>query len=162
MAEYFLKNAKTEENILKELTRSQYDRCVFHCDNDVVDHQSTVLLFENGKTATHTMTAFSREIYRDIKIFGTKAELVGVMEKNKIEVRTFGGGVREIDVDISGAKTGGHSGGDYFMMQEIYNVLNGGEGKGITYLDVSIESHLMSFAAERSRVNGGETQKIQL
>ena len=71
---------------------------------------AAALLFENGKTATHTMTAFSREIYRDIKIFGTKAELVGVMEKNKIEVRTFGGGVKEIDVDISGAKTGGHSG----------------------------------------------------
>ena len=162
MAEYFLKSQKTEENILKELPHSQYDRCVFRCDNDVVDHQSTVLLFENGKTATHTMSAFSREIYRDIKIFGTKAELVGVMENNKIEVRTFGGDVKTIDVDISEAKTGGHSGGDYFMMREIYNVLNGGEGKGITYLDVSIESHLISFAAERSRVNGGETQKIQL
>lgn len=162
MAEYFLKSEKTEENILKELPSSQYDRCVFHCDNDVVDHQSTVLLFENGKTATHTMTAFSKEIYRDIKIFGTKAELVGVMEKNWIEVRPFGGETRVIDVDVSVAKTGGHSGGDYCMMSEIYNVLNGETGKGVTYLDVSIESHLMSFAAERSRVNGGETQKIKL
>jgi hypothetical protein len=162
MAEYFLKSKKTEENIVKELPYSQYDRCVFHCDNDVVDHQSTVLLFENGKTATHTMTAFSKEIYRDIKIFGTKAELVGVMEKNWIEVRPFGGETRVIDVDVSVAKTGGHSGGDYCMMSEIYNVLNGETGKGITYLDVSIESHLMSFAAERSRVNGGEMQKIKL
>ena len=160
MAGYFLKTAQTEENILKELPYSSYDRCVFACDNDVVDHQSTVLLFENGKTATHTMTAFSKEIYRDIKIYGTKAELVGVMENNEIEVRTFGGNVKKIEVDISCAKTGGHSGGDFCMMRELHKVLDGKEGKGITYLDVSIESHLMSFAAERSRLNGGAAQKI--
>ena len=135
---------------------------MFACDNDVVDHQSTVLLFENGKTATHTMTAFSKEIYRDIKIYGTKAELVGVMENNEIEVRTFGGNVKKIEVDISCAKTGGHSGGDFCMMSELYKVLDGKEGKGVTYLDVSIESHLMSFAAERSRLNGGAVQNISL
>lgn len=162
MAGYFLKTEQTEENIVRELPYSQYDRCVFACDNDVVDHQSTVLLFENGKTATHTMTAFSKEIYRDIKIYGTKAELVGVMENNEIEVRTFGGNVKKIEVDISCAKTGGHSGGDFCMMSELYKVLDGKEGKGVTYLDVSIESHLMSFAAERSRLNGGAVQNISL
>ncbi len=162
MAGYFLTGAITEENILRELPYSQYDRCVFKCDNDVVDHQSTAILFENGKTATHTMTAFSKDCYRDIKIYGTKAELVGVMEKNVIEVRTFGGNVKKIEVDISGATTGGHSGGDFYMMSELYNVLDGRQGKGVTYLDVSIESHLMSFAAERSRLNGGAAQKIKL
>jgi predicted dehydrogenase len=160
MASYFLKTAMTEENILRELPYSQYDRCVFHCDNDVVDHQSTIVLFENGKTATHTMTAFSKEIYRDIKIFGTKAELVGVMEENWIEVRPFGGEVKRVEIDLSHVTTGGHSGGDFCMMKELHDVLNGKSGKGITYLDVSIESHLMSFAAERSRVNGGAAQKI--
>ena len=162
MGSYFVKNGLTEENLLTELPYSQYDRCVFQCDNDVVDHQSTIMQFENGKTATHTMTAFSKEIYRDIKVFGTKAELVGVMEDCKIEVRPFGGATKKINVDISSATVGGHSGGDYFMMNEIWNVLEGREGKGITYLDVSIESHLMSFAAETSRLTGGNAQKIVL
>lgn len=161
MGSYFTKDTLTEENVLRTLPYSQYDRCVYRCDNDVVDHQSTIISFENGKTATHTMTGFSKEIYRDIKIFGTKAELVGVMEENWVEIRTFGGDVQRIEIDISDATVGGHSGGDYHMMRQLWNVLNGLEGKGITYLNVSIESHLMSFAAERSRLNGGQTEKIQ-
>ena len=161
-AEYFTKGALTEENILRDLKYSPYDRCVFKCDNDVVDHQSTLLLFEKGKTAVHTMTAFSREIYRDIKIYGTKAELAGVMEKNLIEIRPFGGEPFKAEVNASAASVGGHCGGDYYMMCQIWNDLNGIKGKGITYLDVSIESHLMSFGAEKSRLHGGESCKIEL
>lgn len=160
MAGYFLKGENTDENILRDLRYSQYDKCVFLNDNDVVDHQSTVLQFENGKTAVHTMTGFSQKIYRDIKIFGTKAELYGNMEDNYIEVRPFGGEIRKIDVDISKAVLGGHNGSDYYMMEQLYKELNGEHGKGITYLDVSLESHLMSFAAEESRLNEGQTQKI--
>lgn len=161
-AGYFTKGALTEENILRDLKYSPYDRCVFKCDNDVVDHQSTLLLFEKGKTAVHTMTAFSREIYRDIKIYGTKAELAGVMEKNLIEIRPFGGEPFKAEVNASAASVGGHCGGDYYMMCQIWNDLNGIKGKGITYLDVSIESHLMSFGAEKSRLHGGESCKIEL
>lgn len=86
-ANYFTTREHTKENILADLKHTDYDRCVFRSDNDVVDHQNTLLRFENGKTACHTLTAFSREIYRDIKIYGTKAELYGVMEENVIEVR---------------------------------------------------------------------------
>lgn len=161
MAGYFLTDENTDENILRDLRHSQYDKCVFLNDNDVVDHQSTVLLFENGKTAVHTMTGFSQRIYRDIKIFATKAELYGHMEDNYIEVRPFGGEVRRIDVDISKAVVGGHNGSDYYMMEQLYRELNGEKGKGITYLDVSLESHLMSFSAEESRLDGGQTKTIK-
>ena len=154
-AEYFLNGEKTDERVLSALKGTQYDKCVFLNDNDVVDHQSTVMLFENGKTAVHTMTGFTQRVYRDLKIFGTKAELYGHMEDCYIEVRPFGGEVKKINVDISKATLGGHSGSDFFMMEQIYNELN-----GVAYLDVSIESHLMSFAAEESRLNGGETKKI--
>ncbi len=51
--------------------------------------------------------------------------------------------------------------GDFFMMNSLYYALNGQPAEGITYLDVSIESHLMSFAAEESRVNEGATVHIQ-
>lgn len=114
---------------MRDLKYSPYDRCVFKCDNDVVDHQSTLLLFEKGKTAVHTMTAFSREIYRDIKIYGTKAELAGVMEKNLIEIRPFGGEPFKAEVNTSAASVGGHCGGDYYMMCQIWNDLNGHKGK---------------------------------
>ena len=156
-ASYFTTKERTDENILGDLPKTQYDRCVFACDNDVVDHQVTIMQFAKGKTACHTMTAFSKEIYRDLKVYGTKAELVGVIENNTFEVRYFGGKVEKVTVDISAANVGGHMGGDYFMMNSLYKALNGEAAEGITYLDVSIESHLMSFAAEESRLNKGAT-----
>ncbi|MCF0117500.1 MAG: Gfo/Idh/MocA family oxidoreductase [Bacilli bacterium] len=157
---YFTTKEKTDENILKDLEGSQYDRCVFKSDNDVVDHQVTIMQFENGKTACHTMTAFSKEIYRDLKVHGTKAELVGSIESNYIEIRYFGGDIEKINIDISDANIGGHMGGDFYMMGELYKVLNGQKGDGVTYIDVSIDSHLMAFAAEESRLNKGKIVKI--
>ena len=158
---YFTTKEKTDENILADLQKTQYDRCVFRCDNDVVDHQVTIMQFANGKTACHTMTAFSKEIYRDLKVHGTKAELVGCVEENRLEIRTFGGQVEKMEIDVSAANVGGHMGGDYFMMNSLYKALNGEVAEGITYLDVSIESHLMSFAAEESRLNGGATYLVK-
>ena len=160
-ANYFTTKEHTKENILNDLKGTQYDKCVYQTDNDVVDHQVTIMLFENGKTACHTMTAFSKEIYRDLKIHGTKAELVGCVEENWLEIRNFGGEVERIEIDVSAANVGGHMGGDYFMMNSLYKALNGEAAEGVTYLDVSIDSHLMSFAAEESRLNNGETVKIR-
>ena len=65
-------------------------------------------------------------------------------------------------MDISAANVGGHGGGDYYLMDGLYKVLNGQTAKGISYLDVSMESHLMSFGAEESRLSNGATAKIEL
>ena len=159
---YLTVKEPTQANMLEGLQHSQYDRCVYKCDNDVVDHQVTIMRFENGKTACHTMTAFSKDIYRDLKIHGTKAELVGSIDSNWLEIRHFGGSTETVNIDITAADVGDHMGGDYFMMDSLFNVLNGRAGKGITYLDVSIESHLMSFAAEESRLNEGKTCFIEI
>lgn len=148
---YFCTRERTEKNVLEDLKHSQYDRCVFACDNNVVDHQVTIVQFENGKTACHTMTAFSQEIYRDIKIYGTKAELYGHMERNLIEIRPFGKATQIVHPEMPQASVGGHCGGDYCMMQNIYKDLCGEVAEGIAGLDVSIDSHLMAFAAEEAR-----------
>lgn len=159
-ANYFTTKEHTQENIYNDLKGTQYDKCVYQTDNDVVDHQVTIMQFAKGKTACHTMTAFSKEIYRDLKVHGTKAELVGCVEENRLEVRHFGGEVEKIAIDVSAANVGGHMGGDFFMMSSLYEALNGQPAEGITYLDVSIDSHLMSFAAEESRLENGNTKLI--
>ena len=157
-ARYFCARGQSEENILADLRKTQYDRCVFRSDNDVVDHQVTIMEFEKGSTVCHTMTAFSQEIYRDIKIYGTKAELFGHMEHNLIEVRPFGAPSRQVIPELPQNAVGGHCGGDEEMMRSIYRVLCGQEDDSVSYLDVSVESHLMAFAAEQSRLNGGCVQ----
>lgn len=83
------------------------------------------------------------------------------MEENSIDIRYFGGEKEHITVDISAANVGGHMGGGYFMMDSLYRALNGEAADGITYLDVSIESHLMSFAAEESRLHNGAAYPIK-
>ena len=156
---YFCNDASDDENILRDLKHTQYDRCVYKCDNDVVDHQVEIMQFEDDITVTHTMTAFSKDIYRDIKIHGTKAELVGVMEKNYIEVRPYGGENRVITWEDA-ISVGGHGGGDQGMMHDVYLAFNGETTDGVSFIDVSIDSHLMSFAAEESRVNCGKVIDI--
>ena len=99
----------------------------------------------------HTMTAFSKEIYRDIKVHGTKAELYGVMEKNILELRVFGGETIYYDfkdMDVSG----NHGGGDNALMHSLFLERNGVSVPGMTYLDVSIDSHKMAFGAEKARM----------
>ncbi len=160
MAGYFNANDCCDEETLARLKGGQYDRCVYYCDNDVVDHQVTIMQFLGGITVTHSMTAFSKEIYRDIKIHGTKAELYGVMEDNSFEIRTYGGETEKISL-VNDAAVGGHGGGDSGLMHELYLALNGQPTKGVSYLDVSIESHYMSFAAEESRLNGGAPISIK-
>ncbi len=157
---YFSGWSFDDKTILKDLKGSFYDRCVFRCDNNVADHQSTVMSFEHGRTAVHTFSAFSKDIYRDIKIYGTKAEIVGIMEKNLIQIRPFGGRVKNVKVMLPTDCVGGHCGGDHFMMQQIYKALNNQPCKGITSLNVSTESHEMAFAAEKSRLNGGTLEYL--
>lgn len=159
-ASYFSPIDASDEEVLEKLKLSQYDKCVFRNDNNVVDHQVTIMQFVSGKTACHTMTGFSKEIYRDIKIYATKAEIVGVMEDNRIEVRYFDGATETVNVDVSAADIGGHNGSDYFMMCSVYDALNGKKAEGITYLDASVESHRMCFAAEESRLHGGNAVAI--
>ncbi len=153
MRGYFCCDIEDEKTANYALIHSQYDRCVFRCDNDVVDHQVSIFRFNKNITAMHTMTAFSKEIYRDIKIHGTKAELYGVMEKNILELRVFGGETIRYDfknMEISG----NHGGGDNGLMHNLFLERNGVPVAGMTYLDVSIDSHKMAFSAEESRLSG--------
>ena len=153
MRGYFCCEVDDDEKSNVALKGSPYDRCVYRCDNDVVDHQVSIFRFAKNITACHTMTAFSKEIYRDIKIHGTKAELVGVMEQLRLEVRVFGG--ETITYDFSDMPvSGNHGGGDQGLMHGLYLERNGVATSGTTYLDVSIDSHRMAFGAERSRVTG--------
>ena len=152
MSRYYNRKEDTEENILNELVHTDYDRCVFDSDNNVVDHQCTILQFEGGVVATHTMTAFSKEIYRDLKIHGTKAELCGNVERNELELRVFGKDVQKVDLGKGDVAYGGHAGGDMGLMHELYLYLNGEKTSGISCIDISIDSHKMAFAAEESRL----------
>ena len=63
----------TPENIEQALRTGPYGRCVYHCDNDVVDHQVVNIELDGGTTINFTMSAFTERCYRTIKVMGTTA-----------------------------------------------------------------------------------------
>ncbi len=142
------------EGRLKALKFGPYGRCVYYCDNDVVDHQVVNMEFENGVTAAFTMCAFTNEMGRTIKLMGTKGEIRGHMEKNQIEIIEFGTSKR-ITIDLNvGVDIHGHGGGDERLMADFINLIRENNNNGLTSAKNSVQSHLMSFAAEKSRLDG--------
>ena len=69
--------------------KGPYGRCVYACDNDVVDHQAVALEFANGATAAFTMCGLTHEISRTIKIMGTAGEIRGHLERNEIALHSL-------------------------------------------------------------------------
>src|SRR5699024_10457938 len=69
-----------EQKIESLKTDNPYGRCVWHSDNDVVDHQSVIIEFENGTTVSHNMVGGTSKPCRTIHIIGTKGEIEGCME----------------------------------------------------------------------------------
>ncbi len=142
------------EGRLKALKDGPYGRCVYHCDNNVVDHQVVNMEFENDVTAAFTMCAFSNEMGRTIKLMGTKGEIRGHMEKNQIEVIEFGTS-KKLTIDLNiGVDIHGHGGGDERLMADFINLIRENNNNGLTSAKNSVQSHLMSFAAEKSRLEG--------
>ncbi|MDO4332494.1 MAG: Gfo/Idh/MocA family oxidoreductase [Eubacteriales bacterium] len=142
----------TEEGIKKALQEGPYGRCVYACDNNVVDHQVVNLEYEGGATATFTMTAFGADITRQLKIMGTKGQIMGDLDKEQICLQRFGEKEPEQIVPERGiADQFGHGGGDYGIVKNFIGLVNG-NGDNLTSAKASLQSHLMCFAAEQSRL----------
>ena len=133
----------------KALEEGPYGRCVYHCDNDVVDRQVVNLEFLNGSVATFTMTGLSADFFRELKIFGTEGQIRANMGTKEIVLHRFGEEPRTIPVDM-GLEASGHGGGDYGIMADFLRILREG-GESRSSAEASLQSHLICFAAERSR-----------
>ena len=134
----------------KALEEGPYGRCVYHCDNDVVDRQVVNMEFEGGAVATFTMIGLSADFSRQLKIFGTKGQIQADMGTKEIVLHRFGEEARTVPLDMGG-NFSGHGGGDYGLMADFLSVIRDG-GESRTSAAISLQSHLMCFAAERSRV----------
>ncbi len=148
------------ENVTEALKRGPYGRCVYHCDNNVVDHQVVNMLLDDDVTVNFTMCAFSKDNYRYTKIMGTHGDIIADMNANTIDVGIFGRDKKREIIDVSTLTDdfSGHGGGDYRMICDLVDIASGEsfENKGtLTSIDVSVESHLVALAAERSRLAGG-------
>ncbi len=141
----------TKENLKKSIQDGPYGRCVYKCDNNVVDHMVSILEFENKISATFNLCAFTEECTRTIKLMFTHGEVGGNHIKNIIDVYKFGDDSHT--VIHPKVNKSGHGGGDYSLMKDFISLINSNDGKLKTGAIQSVESHIMAFAAEYSRLN---------
>lgn len=146
----------TEQALESALRSGPYGRCVYACDNDVVDHQVVAMEFATGATATFTMTGHSKMANRRTAVFGTRGELHG--DGLTLRVHDFLSGRDEaVDTDPGGAMSaaGGHGGGDAAMMDAfVAAVATGDASLVLSGPRDSLLSHLAVLAAERARLTG--------
>ena len=143
----------TDEELREALKRTDYGLCVYHANNDMVDHQIVNMEFADGVISHLSVNAFNGG-GRYIRIFGTRGELYAFESDEEIYVYNFAEGKRyRIPVLAEGETIiGGHLGGDLGIVTDLYDYLTDNyTGNSIADIRVSVANHLIGFAAEESR-----------
>jgi predicted dehydrogenase len=136
----------------RALAESDYGRCVYHCDNDVVDHQTVSVAFEGGLLATLGVHGCATEERRTVRISGSLGELRGVLQTGLLEVTRHGDSRLET-LRLPAAV--GHSAGDRNLLIHFCDAIaSGADREARAAGRVALESHLLGFAAERARREG--------
>jgi predicted dehydrogenase len=139
------------------LRTGPYGRCVYHCDNDVPDHQATIIRFANGAVATLTVSAFAAENTRIVTVRGTRGEMRGHLASGRLEIvgypalgfRSERRRVVEVEPDA------GHDAGDWIMVErfvEHARALRAGAATPSPDFEEVIHGHAIAFAAEEARL----------
>lgn len=148
----------TLEDKLESLrTDNPHGRCVWRCDNNVVDHQTVTIEFEDGATATHSLTGGTARPTRTMHLIGTEGEIQGDLNEGEFVLRypdaRKGHEYKEIpvDVNVSGRM---HGGGDMRLVRDFVRVVRG-EEPSLSTTDImdSVYSHMIAFAADEAMQN---------
>ena len=146
---------QSKTGLMKAIETGPYGRCVFHCDNNVCDHQVAIFVFENGIHASFNLSGFTNRMCRTIKIMCENGEIRGDDEKNEIEIIRFTSNgmqapyIKKYQPDVM---EGFHGGGDAGLMEHFLDMVEGKSDENLSAIETSIESHIMALAAEKSRV----------
>ncbi len=150
MKSFFQKNFGEGEDLLEQLKTTCYSQCVYLGKNDVCDQQVVTMEFENNAIATLTMQAHTRDDTRKLRICGTRGELHGHLEKNEILVRDFA--TDKLTCLTPEVIESSHMGGDIVLIDDFIHAIREGSNGHLSSVSESLESHLLAFAAERSRI----------
>lgn len=138
-----------DDVIDRELREGIYGRCVYHCDNDVADHQVLAMEMENEITVTLDMNLFTHHDNRETHVCLTKGEIFG--DERVIEVYHFRTGEKEV-YDFSDSESRPfHAGADLKLVEDFVKAVSDPNHRILTGIDESIESHRICYEADRKR-----------
>lgn len=138
----------SDAGILEALRTGPYGLCVYRAGSDQVDHHQTIVAFRNGVSASLTMQGHSHREGRTIRLDGTRGTMRGAFSgRGELEVHDHRTG-KKARLPVSGDPLG-HGEADRALMDAFALFLSGGPPP--TLAAESLDSHLMAFAADRSR-----------
>lgn len=151
----------TDEQRRQILEKSDYGKCIFKCDNDVVDHQSVLVNFESGATGTHNLVGGTAQSLRTIRITGTKGEIYAELENKFVNIKVINPDPEkyfdERTVDLSQTPDEGHGGADTELTADfIRYIRNDNPSVSCTSIQNSVAGHKIIFLADKSRENNGQ------
>lgn len=139
----------SEESVLKVLREGPHGRCVFRCDNDVMDHQVVNIEYENEVTVSFSISGFSLIWERTCNFHGTQGEIRSQDFTGRFEIRTFNPArVQRRRIRYHGLF---HGGGDENLLLEFARAVREDGADVLTGAQHTTESHLIALAAEESR-----------
>ena len=145
-----LTGSGTQEGVLTALRDGPYGLCAYRGGNDQPDHLTALIHFRNGVQATLSVSAFTHDNTRTLRLMFTGGEIRGQMELGELEIHHFGRGTVERRLVTT---DGNHGGGDTGLVKGWLAFLKG-EAVQPTPLAESLDSHRLAFAAERARSSG--------
>ena len=150
IANFDVPQGKTIDEVIEDQLRyGLYGRCVYRCDNDVVDHQIVSMEMESEVTVNFSMDIFTLKDNRETHISLTEGEIDG--DETILRVRKFRGATEKVYDFSDIAHTPFHAGADLAIMADFIDAIQTGRCSLVTSIDRSVESHRICFEAERSR-----------
>jgi predicted dehydrogenase len=148
------------QNVTEALKTGPYGRCVYECDNDVVDNQVVNMEFEDGTTASFSMVSFTKDLcVRKTRIFGSKGQLeCEGSDPPRIEWDDFTGeGSTQLVHPEPTPPTlmRGHQCADYYLMRAFVHAVARKDPSFIVSGPIdTLESYIVVFKAEEARKDG--------
>jgi len=151
LASVVVQDDLSEAGIRKALAETSYGRCVFRSPNDVVDHQTVSIEFENDVTASFSLNAFSLVWERTLNLHGSEGEIRSADFSGTLEMRTYNPpSAKKQRIPYHGII---HGGGDMIILLEFAKAVAKEDPESLlTRADDCLESHYIGFAAEKARV----------
>ena len=151
---------RDKDHLRELLLKNRFGKCVFQTDNDVVDNQTVQIEFEDDIHVSFTMCGHNSIERRMTKISLTNGEIGFDTSGDTITAFTFEP-LREERIKPAGM-LGSHGGGDRLIMDGFVAAIQSkGAAPMLTSVDMSLDSHLLAFAAEQSRVEQGKVIDIR-
>ncbi|MAF34283.1 hypothetical protein CMO91_00385 [Candidatus Woesearchaeota archaeon] len=150
-------DAPSQADLLKVIQEGPYGRCIWHCDNDVVDAYEAEVLWAGGLRARFRLDAnYPCAPTRKLEVRFPEGKLEGDLRMNKLEMDT-GTSRQSLSGrigDVEGAQ-GTHGGADALLIKDFLRSVRGEEAELVTSIHRVLGAHTLALVANVSQATNG-------